>query len=209
MPRPLRIALYATAALAIALAASFAARSNAQPRAGLISSYPADQATLAEAPAEINLAFTSPVDLSLSHLSVLDRSGTALTAGQPRLVAPERLRQPVRTTPAGEVTVAYHVTFVNDAELAGVIRFNVGNEAATRRITAGRPSAVPAEDAAVQADHQHGVDPVSAVLLVLDGLVVLCVIVLFRVRPRPRVPDRSVGGEPRARPEPDAAARQS
>ena len=207
MPRLLRIIGCATAALAVALAALFAARSHAQPQAGLISSYPADQATLAQAPAEIDLAFSSPVDLSLSHLSVRDGSGTAVTAGQPRLVTPERLRQPVQTTDAGEVTVAYHVTLVDGAELAGVIRFNVGNEAATRRINAGRPSAVPDEDA--DAVHQHGVDPVSAILLVLDGIVVLGVIILLRVRPRPRVPDRPVGGDPRAGPEPEAAIRQN
>jgi copper resistance protein C len=201
MSRLLRIGGCAAAALAVALAASFAARSQARPRAGLISSQPADQATLAQAPAEIDLAFTDPVDLSLSHVSILDRSGT-VTAGQPQLVTPERLRQPVRTSAAGEVTVAYHMTFVDGAELAGVIRFNLGNRAASDRVTAGRRSAAPAEDAAAQAVHQHGVDPVSAVLLVFDGLVVLCVIVLFRVRPQPRVLTSAVPpGETRCRAE--------
>ncbi len=200
MPRLLRIGGCVSAAAAVALAVWFGVRSHAEPHAALVSSYPADQAALTQPPAEIDLAFTNPVDLSLSHVSVLDRSGTAVTAGQPRLVTPERLRQRVRTTDIGEVTVAYHVTFVNRAELAGTIRFDVGNQAATQRVTAGRPSAAQAEDAAAEdiaaqdaaagAGHQHGVDPVSAALLVLDGLVAIGVIVLLRVRPRPNLPDR-------------------
>lgn len=188
MPRPRRIVGCTVAALAVAVAASLAARSHAQPRAVLISSDPADQATLVQAPAEIDLAFTDPVDLSLTHLSVVDRSGTAVTAGQPRLITPERLRQQVRTTDAGEVTVAYHVAFVNAGELAGVIRFSIG-EAGAHRATAGGPSAARTQDAAAEANHQHGVDPVSAVLLVLDGLAVVCVIALLRLRPRPRLPN--------------------
>jgi methionine-rich copper-binding protein CopC len=196
VPRRSRIVGCVAAALAVALVAWFAARPRAQPHAGLTSSYPADQATLAQPPAEIDLTFTSPVELNLSHVSIVDGSGLTVTAGRPRLVTPERLRQQVRATDAGELTVAYHVTFVNRAELDGVIRFNVGNEAAEQGVAAGRPSAGPAENAAAEANHQHGVDPVSAVLLVLDGLVAICVILLLRLRPR--LPDRPVATNPPA-----------
>jgi methionine-rich copper-binding protein CopC len=83
-------------------------------RAAVTSTNPADGATLARAPAEVELSFTGPVEPGRSHTSV---SGSARTAGALRRAAPERLSQPITVTAAGEVTVAYHVTFTDGAEL--------------------------------------------------------------------------------------------
>jgi methionine-rich copper-binding protein CopC len=168
--RPSRLAAVAVAVLAVALAA-FVARPSDTPRT-LASTVPAAGSTVAQAPAEVELTFTAPVVAARSHVAVHDRSGSALQQGDPRVAEPDRLRQPVRGAVAGEVTVAYHVTFVDGAELAGTLRFTTrsGNPAGAR--------------AAGPAPHRHGVDPLSAILLAVDGIVALAVLVLLLRRPR-------------------------
>jgi hypothetical protein len=65
-------------------------------------------------------------------------------------------------------------TFVDGAELAGALHFVVG-------------STGPAtNDAGVGSAHRHGVDPLGAALLVLDGVVALAAVVLLMRRPRTR-----------------------
>jgi hypothetical protein len=67
----------------------------------------------------------------------------------------------------------------------------------------GAPSSDAAESPHEHSTHEHGIDPVSAALLALDGLVVLTVIVLLARRPRPR---RTAGwSTPRRSREPDPA----
>jgi hypothetical protein len=84
--------------------------------------------------------------------------------------------------------------------LAGTLHFRVGIRVAAGPCSAREPSTVDAAmdaDAAAKADaagnadvaagsaHQHGVDPVSAALLAVDGVVALAVVVLLR-RPPPQ-----------------------
>lgn len=169
--------------LGVVLAASWA---RAPDQVAVTSTSPADRATLVQAPSEVELAFTAPVDLGLSHVSVRDGSGTAVSVGQPSLVTPERLRQPVNITAVGDVRVAYHVTFVDGAELTGTLRFSV------RVASTAGPDAASGPSAAASPTHEHGeVDPVSAVLLVLDGIVALTAVVLLIRRPQPRAAGQS------------------
>jgi methionine-rich copper-binding protein CopC len=114
-----RLTAGAAVALAVGLAALLAGRSDAGP-AAVSSTSPADGATLAREPAAVELTFTRAVDPSRSHISV---AGSARTAGVPRRPTPERLSQPIAATACGEVTVAYHVTFTDGAELVGSLRF--------------------------------------------------------------------------------------
>lgn len=137
----------------------------AQPRAG--TRFALASSSLAGASDEIELAFTSPVDPDRSHLSAADGSGAVVSVGPPYLAAPDRLRQRVHIVRPGGLTVAYHVTSVGGAEVAGSLQFQKPG-GATESAPAG---------------HQHGIDPVSAVLLVLDGLVALGVVILLLVRP--------------------------
>ena len=181
MSLPARIGAGTVVALTVVLVV-LATHPRARPAFGLVSSDPADRATVTEAPSDIELIFTTAVDPRRSHLTVVRGTGPAVTSGGPRLVAPERLRQPVHVPAAGEVTIAYHVTSAAGAEAAGVLRFSAraGTPAAPG---AGPPSAVPVNGG--EAGHEHGVDPVSAGLLVLDGLVAVSVVVLLAARPRP------------------------
>jgi methionine-rich copper-binding protein CopC len=204
----LLVAACAIVVLAVGLAVSSAQRPPSPGRAGgLTSTDPADGATLVQAPSGVELSFTAAPDPDLSHVSVRDGSGTALNAGRLRLVQPERLRQPIHGTAAPsdgsvDVTVSYHVVFTDGRELAGTLRCTVGSRAAAGPGAARGPSTVdPATDAdaaaakaeaagnaevAAGSAHQHGVDPVSAALLAVDGVVALAVVVLLLRRPPPQ-----------------------
>jgi methionine-rich copper-binding protein CopC len=174
--RPRRLLAGAAAVLAVALAAFVAARPPDPGRHVVTSTVPADGVTVGRPPTEVELSFTDPVDPGRSHVSVRDGSGSALDVGRLRLDMPEQVRQPVSIAVAGEVTVAYHVTFVDGAELAGTLRFSTGSGNADGDLAGAPPG---------NATHQHGIDPLSAALLVIDGLVALAVLLLLIRRPRP------------------------
>ncbi|HZN17518.1 MAG TPA: copper resistance CopC family protein [Micromonosporaceae bacterium] len=168
------LAVGAMLASGVVLAAFWAGRPDP---AAVTSTSPADGAVLTQAPTEVVLSLHGAVDLGRSHVSVRDTAGTAVSSGQPSLVTPERLRQPVSITATGEMTVAYHVTFAGGAERVGQLRFSVASGAGS--------AAAPAPAGAVaEPSHEHGVDPLSAVLLALDGVVALTVVVLLLRRPR-------------------------
>jgi methionine-rich copper-binding protein CopC len=195
---PLLVAACAIAVLAVGLAIAFAQRPTSPGQAAaLTSTDPADGAALARAPSGVELEFTAAPDPDLSHVSVRDGSGTALDAGRPRLVQPERLHQPIHATatpPDGsaDVTVSYHVIFTDGRELAGTLHFSVGTSlaagpgAATDAGAAAKTDAAGNAEAAAGSAHQHGVDPVSAALLAVDGVVALAVVVLLLCRPPPQ-----------------------
>jgi methionine-rich copper-binding protein CopC len=174
---PRLVAGGAAVALAVGSAGALAGGPGNPGRAAVTSTSPADGATLARAPTEVALSFTGPVDQGRSHILVEAGSGTAAarTAGALHQPAPGRLSQPITVTAAGEVTVAYHVTFTDGAELAGSLRF-------TARSGGAAGAAAPASG------HQHDIDPVSAGLLVVDGIAALAVVVLLIRRPRRPAP---------------------
>jgi methionine-rich copper-binding protein CopC len=206
-PWPLLVAACAIVVLAVGLAGSSAQRPPSPGRAAaLTSTDPADGAVLVRVPSGVELSFSAAPDPDRSHVAVRDGSGTALNAGRLRLVQPERLRQPIHGTAAppdgsADVTVSYHVVLTDGRELAGTLRCRVGTRVAAGPGAAGGPSPVDAATdagAAAKADaagnaavaagsaHQHGVDPVSAALLVVDGVVALTVVVLLLRRPPPQ-----------------------
>ncbi|MFG3691275.1 copper resistance CopC family protein [Micromonospora sp. NPDC047740] len=156
-------------------------------------SVPADGAALPAAPTQVELTFSRPPVAARSHLAVVTEDGRRVNPSDTPTAAGRRLVQAVSIQRPGVFTIAYHVEFADGGEAQGSRRFSVGTGAPP-------PAApVPAEAAAVS-EHQHGVDPVSAVLLVVDGLVVLgAVTMLLRTR-RPR----HAGPDPSALPGPSA-----
>jgi methionine-rich copper-binding protein CopC len=190
MSRLLRNSGYATVALVVALTPLLAARTPGPAHAAITSTSPIDGARLAQPPVAVELSTTAPLVPGLSHVSAWDRAGTALNSGEAILVMPETLRQPVNITDTGDVTVTYHVTLVDGAELAGTLRFSVGTARASGTAASMAPSgATPSSnDAVAGSTHQHGIDPISAATLVLDGVVAFAAIVLLVLRPRPRPP---------------------
>jgi methionine-rich copper-binding protein CopC len=97
LPRPAAGAVAPAAGLAAVLAVGLAVVLADRPpdpgRAAVTSTNPAEGATPARAPAEVELSFTGPVEPGRSHISV---TGSARTAGALRRAAPERLRTVLR-----------------------------------------------------------------------------------------------------------------
>jgi methionine-rich copper-binding protein CopC len=189
MSRLLRISVYGTVAIVVTLTPFVAALTPDPAQAAITSTSPIDGAWLAQPPAAVELSSTVPLVPDLSHVSVLDRSGTALNSGRPILVVPETLRQPVNITTAGDVTVTYHVTLVDGAQLAGTLRFSVGTLSLSGIVPAIAPSTATtnSNEAVAGSAHRHGIDPISAAMLILDGVAVLAAIVLLMRRPRTHV----------------------
>ncbi|GAA4690308.1 copper resistance CopC family protein [Phytohabitans rumicis] len=138
---------------------------------GLVASDPRDQAVLAAGPSGVRLTFSSTPTAD-SHVSIVDGNGSAVTTG-PLSAAPGRaLWQPIAIDAPSDVIVAYHVELDGGGEASGVLRFSVGT---------GKPPALTG--AVPDADpHAHSVDPLSAFLLVVDGLVVLGVLAMLWLR---------------------------
>jgi methionine-rich copper-binding protein CopC len=169
--RPL-VGVGAGVGLALLLAAAVAG--GPEPAAvDVAETTPADGATVTAAPGAVDLAFTAPV--RTFHVAVRDASGTGVAVGPARLLAPDRLRQPVAISGSGEVTVTYHVVSVDGADRSGTVRFGVGVAVAPGAGAGGHAAA-----------HGHDIDPLSAVLLVVDGVVAAGAVVLLLRRPRRR-----------------------
>ncbi|MEU3457598.1 copper resistance protein CopC [Micromonospora sp. NPDC006766] len=140
------------------------------PAAAATVSDPADGAALAAAPRQVTLTFTREPVAEASQVSVLSGDGR-LVGGSARPVrAGLSLIQPVGIARAGNFTIVYSVEFSDG-----------GQEQGTRRFRVLTDPALGGTDA--HAGHSsHSVDPVSAALLVVDGLVVLVVAFLLILR---------------------------
>ncbi|MFE9207063.1 copper resistance CopC family protein [Micromonospora sp. NPDC007230] len=183
------------AVLTVALAVP-AAPAGASGGDDATASVPADGAALSAAPTQVELTFSRAPVAARSHLAVVTEDGRRVNRSDTPTAAGRRLVQAVSIQRPGVFTIAYHVEFADGGEAQGSRRFSVG--------TGAPPPAAPVPAAAVS-EHQHGVDPVSAVLLVVDGLVVLgAVAMLLRTRrPRHAGPNPSVPpGPPAAHPGP-------
>ena len=148
---------------------------------GGVVAVPAAGAALGTAPADVTLTFNDAVDPDQSHVVVDDSAGTNVAAGEYQLLDPRVVRLPVHITTSGDFTVAYHITLTDGTTVTALYRFSVGT---------GRPPAVLDEAARASAteavtQHAHGIDGLSAVLVVADGLVLLAALVLLLRRPRP------------------------
>jgi methionine-rich copper-binding protein CopC len=194
MSGPLRLGACATALSAVLVAVAWAARPPAAAPGVVTATSPAAGATLTRAPIQVDLAFSGPVDIDRSHVWVRDSSGASTNVGGLALVGFDRIRQRVNIGAVGDVTVTYHVTFGNGTQLADGLQFRVNGLAAGPDSAA----AIGSESAAVAASgHRHGIDPISAVLLALDGVVALAVVGMLMRRPRSARP--STGSKRHAR----------
>ena len=142
------------------------------PTVRLMDSSPADAQSLATAPGEARLNLSAAADPALSHLTVVDSAGRRVDAGAVTAGPGDVLRVPVRIDANGTYTVGYHVIGVAGGQTSGVIRFAVGARAST--------------DAHPAAGHEHGVDGLSATLLLINLIAVIVVVTLLVRRPAPR-----------------------
>jgi copper transport protein len=105
----------------------------AAPRAGahalLVRAQPADGASLSSSPEAVTLEFSEAPDPDLSHIDVIDTSGTMHQRGDPRTVStdPERVRVGLEALGKGVYTVSWRVVSRVDGHLtAGAYAFGVG-----------------------------------------------------------------------------------
>ncbi|MBY8870804.1 copper resistance protein CopC [Micromonospora sp. PLK6-60] len=196
--------------LAATVLAVLAVPGAARAGTGLAGSDPRDGAVLVTTPAAVRLTFTGEPDLDDSHVAVLDDRGTAVTTADPRPAEPRTLRLPLDAGLTGDLTVAWHVSFRDGGQSQGTVRFSVG----TGRPPAPAGAQLDRAAADLLDSHAHGIDPLSAVLLVVNGVVVLGAVTLLLVhnprRPRAwRLPAEFGGGGPPPagpRAEPDAGS---
>jgi methionine-rich copper-binding protein CopC len=167
------------AAALIVLATSFLVltpAAGAQARDVPAASIPADGTALPTAPARVTLTFSREPVADLSHLAVLAGDGEEIHRFGTPVGLGRSLSQDVSIDRPGDFTIVYHAIFTDGREEQGSRRFSVGT---------GVPPP-PAAAAAVPAvGHGHGVDPIGATLLVIDGVVTLVIVVLLMIR-RPR-----------------------
>jgi methionine-rich copper-binding protein CopC len=168
--------LFVVAAVA---STAWCAAGSAWARGGLVDASPGNGAALRDAPREVDLTFSATPDPDQSHVAVRSDRGVPAERGAPRR-AGDALRVPVSAGAAGNYTVAFHVEFTDGTDLVGEVRFSVGTGVPP-------PAAVPGADRAAAAvpGHDHGVDPMSAVLLCAD-VAVLVGVVLLLLRRDPR-----------------------
>lgn len=145
--------------------------------AAVTASDPVAQAVLTTAPREVTLTFSVTPDADRSHLAVVDERGRRVSSPDEPDRQGTSLTQAVTIDGSGTFTIVYHVSFTDGTELDGWRRFSVGT---------GRPPPPPSRaereaNADLVTGHRHGVDPVSAVLLVVNALVVAGVVVLLRL----------------------------
>ncbi|GAA2687137.1 copper resistance CopC family protein [Actinoplanes palleronii] len=125
-------------------------------------------------PAEVRLTFSADADPALSHIAVATADGRQLEAGPVTAGPGHVLSVPVQSVGAGAYTVAYHVIGTRGEQVSGVIRSGGGDAAAADEDAL---AALPGHE------HEHGIDPLSGILLAINLLVVLTVAALL-LRPR-------------------------
>jgi methionine-rich copper-binding protein CopC len=167
------------AALAVVAFAVLGPAAPASAGGALAGSDPVDGAVLSTPPAAIELRLTAEPDPVLSHVSVRDAAGTELNTGDLTAGPGGTLRQDVTAGGAGDYSVAFHIEFTDGSELTGAQFFSAGTGVPPRAGAAERAAAT-----AALPTHQHSVDALSAVLLVLDFAVVLAVVLLLMRTPR-------------------------
>lgn len=141
MPRRvLLIAAAATAAAAVSLPSVTPARAHAQ----LVSSTPGAGEVVAEAPAELRLVFSEPVEAGFSSLDVLDQEGGLLAqgVGAPDPADPFSLVAPFPATESGTYTVNWRALSAADGHVtSGFLMFGVGDVAVTGAVGGARDEA--------------------------------------------------------------------
>ncbi|MFI7552669.1 copper resistance protein CopC [Micromonospora sediminimaris] len=159
----------------LALVGRAGTESEAGRAVEVLSMEPSDGAVLPDLPTTVRIRVAGEPDPGRSHIVVYDADRIRLNTGPAVPDGDDGLRQQVAVTRPGQLAVAYHVVTVDGRTASGIARLTVGSP------NAAAPAG-PA-DATDDGAHAHGVDPMGAALLALDGLVLLAVVILLLRRP--------------------------
>lgn len=113
------IVAFAAAALVSAAALAHAFLDHAAPAVG---------ATVAQAPTEITIWFTQPIEVAFSGVAVTDAAGQRVDTGQVALdpKTPQELHVPLKPLAPGTYKVSWHVVSVDTHRTSGDFSFTVG-----------------------------------------------------------------------------------
>ncbi|GLY00488.1 MULTISPECIES: copper resistance CopC family protein [Actinoplanes] len=168
----------------------------------LLGSSPADTQVVPGRVTAITLELSADADPAASHITVTDRAGREMPSGPLTAGAGHILTMPVTVSGSTTYQAAYHVVGATGAPASGVIRFAVDGRAAGASGSAGAaPGSTDAGAATAGHEHSHGVDPVSAILLLANLVAVL--VAGFLLARRPAVPAHRTSGDdpgPESRP---------
>ncbi len=133
--------LLAAIVLAVGVSVGFAGAASAHDV--LISSSPADNATVTTAPSSLQFTFDQPVQNFDPVVSLVGPDGRQYATGTPS-VSGNVLTGTVDAGPAGRYTAAYRIVSADGHPVTGEIHFTLaGDGAASGGTTAGDPTAAP------------------------------------------------------------------
>lgn len=91
---------------------------------------PSVGATVAQAPAEVTLWFTEPLEPALSGVSVTKAAGERVDNGTATIDPKNRqeLHVPLKLLPSGDYKVSWHVVSVDTHPTQGTLTFDVGGK---------------------------------------------------------------------------------
>jgi copper resistance protein C len=148
--------------LLVAAAALLATATPALAHTSLKSSNPAEGATLATAPQQIQLTFLEAVKLPADPVTVTGPDGTKWGAGQATAVD-ETVTVPVQPAgPAGQYTITWHVISDDGDTVSGTIHFTLTAAASTPTSSAAPTTSTTTTTTASQAPTGAAVAPTSA-----------------------------------------------
>lgn len=140
--RPVRRSMLTVLVAALAAVLGMAGAGPAAAHDELVSTDPADGATVAAAPDQVTLTFTDKAIALGTEVKVTAPDGSVVSTGDPQL-GPTTVAQPLGAArPAGTYTVVWRVTSADGHPVSGTFRF-----AATSAVgvAAATPSAVPSQ----------------------------------------------------------------
>jgi methionine-rich copper-binding protein CopC len=158
----------------------------------VVSTFPADGVPLDRSPTAVSVSFDRPPDPGQSHIGIADDAGRQLAQGEVTMDGTRGLRQPMKAATRGTVVAAYHVVFLDGSETFGAFRFSVGTGGVAP--ASGSQARKAAESSALS--HNHTVDPINAVLLLIDFTVAAAAVLLLILRPRRRTSHRQAFNPP-------------
>lgn len=136
---------------------------------------PADGAVLNRPPARVALLLSEGLPPAQVHLSVSTVDGVAVSTG-PVSVSDGVVTLAVHATAPAQYLIVYHAQWGDGRETSGISRFTVST---------GGAGAAPPDTVAAAAGHVHTAkDPLSAVLVTVDAVLIVALLgLLLRRRP--------------------------
>jgi copper transport protein len=114
--------------LGLVAAAALALPAAAWAHAALLKTVPVASRTINQAPPEVRLTYSEPVEPRFAIVSVTDAEGQQVTSGKPEAApgAPQTLVTPLRRVPEGWYLVFWRVISADGHPVRGAFTFAVG-----------------------------------------------------------------------------------